>query len=337
MSELLPVTKDDRVVLVLGAGASISEMQNARANPLPPTDSNFLEVARECLPQQTNRLRRAFDTVWQGSEPYPMKVQRMEQLFASAYLRVQQTNGTSKEGIAVNDLYDKLVVLLRDTLYRTTNAPQSSQHIEVIQRILQYEPNSLDLISFNYDLLADRALRQLTEQGELNWSHKDGYGFKPANQPTPGATSAIKLYKLHRSMNWYIEMPGKRRQSAYDPSAPIYVPNPGTSKTAVPWQRRQRELGHGGKRIFPLIIPPVYEKGERITGKLGQIWSETLESLKTASVVIIWGYSLPITDYHAEYLFAQCARKARFRTMLINPDVSALSRLHYVTTHAWGR
>ena len=335
--ELSSITSADRVVLVLGAGASISEMLAKGSNPLPPTDANFLEIARECHPGQVRNLAKSFNVVWQGNEPYPMKIQRMEQLFASAYLRVQQTKGNSTEGIAANQLYDRLIVLLRDTLYSTTNAPHSTEHMEVVRAILRFSPSAFDVISFNYDLLADRALRELNDSGDLQWSHKDGYGFKPANQSAPSTKSNVKLLKLHGSMNWYIVLPGRKRESAYDPSAPIYVPNPGTSGTAVPWQRRQRKLGHRGKRIFPLIIPPVYEKGERIRGKFGQIWQSTLESLQQATLVIFWGYSLPITDYHAEYLFARCARKARFRTMIVNPDPAALSRVHYVSSHTWGR
>jgi len=337
MPEAAPITKDDGVVLVLGAGAIISDMMAAGSTPLPPTDGNFLTCAQECLPGAVRQLRSAFEKVWKGSEPYPMKIQRMEQLFASAYLRVQQTKGNSAEGIAANALYDKLVVLLRNTLYETTNDGQSSEHRRVMRAILDLKPQSLNVISFNYDLVVDRALRKLNEDGLLRWSHRDGYGFRPANQTVPPVRSDVKLLKLHGSMNWYIEMPGAKRESAYDPNAPIFVPNPGISKTAVAWQRRQRTLGHSDRRIFPLMIPPVYEKGERISGKLGQIWEQTLEVLREASVVIVWGYSLPITDYHAEYLFAQTARRARFRLMVVNPDVAALSRVHYVCGHTWGR
>ena len=82
-------------------------------------------------------------------------------------------------------------------------------------------------------------------------------------------------------MNWYIPIPGKTRRTAYNANAPIYVPNPPTNLKAVAWHRRQKLLGHKkDRRVFPLLIPPVFEKATQISGHLGEIWDSAQEKLK---------------------------------------------------------
>ena len=139
-------------------------------------------------------------------------------------------------------------------------------------------------------------------------------------------------------MNWYIPIPGKTRRTAYNANAPIYFPNPPTNLKAVAWHRRQKLLGHKkDRRVFPLLIPPVFEKATQISGHLGEIWDSAQEKLNNASVVLVWGYSLPPTDYHAEMLFAQGARRSQSRLLVANLDKVALGRVTEVCGHRWSR
>jgi NAD-dependent SIR2 family protein deacetylase len=331
------VSEHDKVVVVLGAGASISEMLTTEQHPLPPTDANFLEIARDCANAKYEEMEAAFHELWNGNEPWPLKYQKMEALFSSAYLRVQQSSGTSKEGRAARRLYDSLVEMLRDTLSDTTGKARPHQHLQFLSSIANRNPKSLQIVSFNYDVLADRALLEGARQGVWNWSHTDGYGFKPTNQPTPRAESDLKLLKLHGSMNWYIPTPGRTRANVYVKKTPVYVPNPASNPEAVAWQRRQHHHGHSNRPIFPLMVPPVFEKGNQIVGVLQNVWSQASKVLREASIVYVWGYSLPQTDYHAEVLFAQNARRARHHLVAINPDRTSLGRVTDVCGHTWNR
>lgn len=331
--------RGERVVLVLGAGATISEMSQPRAPAiLPPSDINFLATARRCRKSQVETLEEVFQRLWQGGEAYPLNHQRMEQLFASTFLKVAQTKATTILGRTARELYDELVLLLRDTLYETTRKALPGEHLGILRRIVAREPASLDIISFNYDCIADRAMRLGDQQDLWHWSHKDGYGFQPSNQSKPSIASTSLLLKLHGSMNWYIPIPRARRRTNYDAKAPIYVPNAPTRPDALAWHRRQRLMGHrADRRVFPLLIPPVFEKATQISGKLGSVWELAQEKLDRATSVIIWGYSLPATDYHAEMLFAQGARRARPRLLVANLDKSALGRVTEVCGHQWSR
>lgn len=331
------VTSADRVVVVLGAGASISEMAITNASPLPPTDRHFLAIAKECATAKYTKMEDAFDAVWNGDEPWPIQHQRMESLFSSAFLRVQQTSGTSKEGKNARALYDSLVEMLRDTLSDTTRNAIPVQHKEFLRTIAGCRPASLDIVSFNYDVLGDRGLLDGARENHWNWSHRDGYGFRPHTQSRPNTPSSYRLLKLHGSMNWYIPTPGRTRADVYAKNTPVYVPNPPTKPSTPAWQRRQHRLGHSNKAVFPLMVPPVFEKGHQIVGVLRDVWKQASEALSSATIVFVWGYSLPITDYHAEILFAQSARRAKFTLIAINPDREALGRVTDVCGHAWNR
>jgi hypothetical protein len=339
-SPFLPpyVTSEDRVVIVLGAGASISEMESMGSRDhLPPTDTNFLLRTKECVPSAYQKTKTAFDALWNGDEPRPLHHQRMEEVFSSAYLRVQQTSGRSREGIAARELYDTLVETLRYTLSRTTRCANPSQHVELFKLMLKPSPKSFDIVSFNYDVLADRALRRLAAKTEWRWNPHDGYGFRPHGQSEPRQRSQIRLLKLHGSMNWYIPTPKKRRANVYQKNTRVYVPTPASRLDAAAWQRMQRSLGHSSTSVFPLMVPPVFEKGTQIVGVLNKLWDETLRILSEATVVVVWGYSLPITDYHADVLFSRGARRAKNRLVVVNPDRTALSRVTDVCGHAWNR
>ncbi len=277
-----------------------------------------------------------FGEIWKQSAPYPMKYQRMEQLFASTYYEVLHSKGSSHSGQVRRRLMDELIWTLRDTLLLTTNLAVPEQHIRLLS-LLSKNSNKVSIVSFNYDVLCDRALRIGNDRKFWNWSHKDGYGFRPNNHPTPKTKSGIMLYKMHGSMNWYVSKPSWNRSAAYDPKAAIYLPKPASNRQAAAWQRRQFTLGRSRMKIYPLLVPPVYEKGQRIHDDISKMWTEAKRELQNATLVIVWGYSLPVTDYHSEILFAGAARQAHNRLMVINPSKDALSRVTCVAGHRWNR
>ena len=328
----------DRVVVVLGNGASISEVtaHDPKAQT-PPTDLNFLKVAYDIQRSEYRRLERLFLKVWKNGEPYPMKCQRMEQLFASSYLKVQETIGTSKEGKTAREYFDNLTVLLRNTLSKTTSNIHAMQHLQLFKYLAKANPQSIDIVSFNYDVLADRALVSGDKDNLWRWNYADGYGFKPLRKNYPRDRSTIKLLKMHGSMNWYIPIPGKGRQRVYKTNDPVYIPEPLAAANSPVWQRKQIRQGNRSQYVFPLIIPPVFEKRDLMNKRLQAVWETARDSMSKATLVIVWGYSMPLSDYHSEVLFAQCARKSKHKLVCINPDKEALSRVTCVSGHNWNR
>ena len=135
-------------------------------------------------------------------------------------------------------------------------------------------------ISFNYDLLLEEALSSL--------HIPFGYGFLPkavayASGLRQGAgndqNSAIKLLKLHGSINW--ALPGRR----------------GRKLTIFPEYADLRQ-----DNLIPTLIPPTWRKD--LSGNGAALWKEAVNALTTATRIVIIGFSMPDTDLHFKYLLA---------------------------------
>ena len=332
------LAQNERVVVVLGNGASISEMRATGDDVCPPTDLDFLKTAEKYQKPKYRSFVKKFDEIWGDAAPYPLEGQRMEQVFAITYLLKQQNRGRTAMARDASTLYERLVLLLRETLYSTTNLAEPMQHLELFRLLLSRDPASLDIVTFNYDVLADRALLQLSRSKELRWTRKDGYGFQPDGAKIPKAKSTCHLYKLHGSMNWYIPVGGKTKSTDFNPKAKIYIPSPAKGKKSAAWQNRQSCKGRDKeKKVFPLMVPPVFEKGLHIHGTLNTVWKSATDALSKADLVIVWGYSMPFTDYHSEISFAQAARTSKSRLIVVNPNHDALARITDVCGHRWSR
>lgn len=338
---------DDSVAIVLGAGATISDLTSHRASlnkkaasklVLPPSDANFLETAERVLPAKYRKFRKAYLEYFKDNEVYPLDKQRMEQVFASIFLETAMKKGNTKEGRAAIALYESLVVLLRESLSETTKIAKPSQLHRLLKAVKGLEPANIDVVSFNYDMLCERALLHGSKDRLWSWRPGDGYGFK-SNQPEPKDNkSDIKLHKLHGSMNWYIPIKGKKKTTEFDTKSNIYIPNPAPNINSPAWMKLQTCQGNDKKKkVFPLLVPPVFDKASRINGSLETVWSSAKSALYDADCVIFWGYSLPAADYHAELLFAQTARKKKYKCLVVNPDESALARVTRVAGHGWNR
>lgn len=341
LNKKFSLDSEDKVVLVLGAGASISEMSSAgiRSDRMPPSDKNFLEIAQKICRKDYGTIEQLFNKLWDYDRDFPIKYQRMEQLFANAYFNKSRFKGTTKEGRLAHKLYHKMVYMLRETVAETTKVmADPRQHMDILTKVLSFSPKSMSVISFNYDVLIDRALRRGNDANKWRWHHFDGYGFKPRTRSKkPNKLSEINLYKMHGSMNWYVPV-DREKSEAYKPGAEITIPIPAKRPGVPEWMKKQGLIGHDKRRhAFPLIIPPIFEKTSKINKTLTTIWKKAQKTLNEASTVIVWGYSMPQTDYHAEMMFNQAARKANFKLIVINPEPIDLSRVTSVCGHNWNR
>jgi len=105
------------------------------------------------------------------------------------------------------------------------------------------------------------------------------------------------LIKLHGSLNW---MTCKKCNKNYcyvlsGKVAADQVINPEDPKTLCPGCQKQME---------PIIIPPTNEL-------LDSLWAEASNSIKEANKIIIIGYSLPVTDFKAKWLFMKSVAMRR--------------------------
>lgn len=327
----------DHVVLVLGAGATRCEMGSPAPHRAPPLDGDFLQCAQAVSPGSFNQLSAAFSAYWGTAPPKPLKYHGMEELFAGAFLETRRWVGTTKRGKEATKVFDQMLACLRLTIQKTTSIAYPDKHYRFIHGLNPGAEGSLTVLSFNYDVLCDRALRWGGQNGDWSWDYRDGYGFRPDNASQPKQASGIHLLKPHGSLNWLVARK-KTRQAAIPEKELPYIPAPPSNPKAISWGRNQRIRGHQpGAFVFPSLIPPVFEKSTFLAKHYREIWEAADSALQKATLVVVWGYSMPPADFHAVRLFQRAARVARPRLIVINPDPNALGRVGGVLGHQWQR
>lgn len=144
--------------------------------------------------------------------------------------------------------------------------------------------NTNTIISFNYDLIVEDALKKL--------SIPYRYGIEPKES----TSEDIQLLKLHGSINWGLR----------------------TKSTSYEIYSTYSDLLDSG--LSPQIVPPTWRK--IFTGQLTKVWDNSLDALEKATRIIVIGFSMPETDSHFKYLMASGLQKnVSLREILfVNPD-----------------
>jgi len=172
------------------------------------------------------------------------------------------------------------------------------------------------IISFNYDCVADHALRT---RGAGKWSARYGYGFSrpdrveghalwSAEPAPPAENSSINLLKLHGSLNFF----------------PF-------GADVDPIRLRARLHRQTGNEVYE-IIPP--EQAKRIGDRpvFRDLWRRAERAIRLASTVVLIGFSFPPTDTHVDSFFrmALAANTKLQRLVIANPSQSDRHRIRSV-------
>lgn len=224
------------------------------------------------------------------------------------------------------------------------------------------------IISFNYDTLLEDSLerasgyapifrrpaegtpvsREMIDHSLYRWNRARAYGFKfdevtlqfaGPQIVVPGSEfyAGTSLYdapvlKLHGSLNWFrhtsIAMPSAHGQHA--------ARNPKENQILL----QHRPLGHrppeiDGWRSEPVVVPASNLK-ERFLGSspFREIWGQAHRELRSASEIVVIGYSFPQTDGAARDLFRDARRDLRCQKLVVvNPDPKACATAAEIIGH----
>lgn len=151
----------------------------------------------------------------------------------------------------------------------------------------------VNFISTNYDILIDNALMN-------GYAPKGGssidYGIDFSNFELDGNWSypsnrAVKLYKVHGSLNWL-----------YCPSCNTIKLTPGEKGVIkIKYDPSKATCRVCESVLTPIIIPPTFFK-EMTNVFVNQIWYRAEQDLRKSDHVIFCGYSFPDADLHIKYL-----------------------------------
>jgi len=162
------------------------------------------------------------------------------------------------------------------------------------------------IITFNYDLVIEESCRNLRIPV--------GYGFQVSRDKsaesiiTPTKNAKLQVLKLHGSVNWvnfrvYLSSSEEKARPAlgHEEDWELNTGHPGTRVYGDYSELRN-------KGFSPLLIPPTWRKdlgGDQYARiDFSCVWDAAVAALRTATNVIILGYSVPTTDLHFRYLLA---------------------------------
>ena len=168
------------------------------------------------------------------------------------------------------------------------------------------------VMSFNYDLVVERATRGIAESKSIKFGPWL-YGFEPRH----GARKLPLLLKLHGSSNWRLNT-----TDAQDSGKHFQV-------RTKEWKDFDNAPGY--TRIstrettaFPIFLP-FWDK--RIEHRPWvTLWREALKKLRSAENVIVWGYSMPPTDIKAYVLFTLGLSDRPLNLCIIDPKWESRER-----------
>ncbi|CCO07009.1 hypothetical protein [Desulforamulus hydrothermalis] len=199
--------------------------------------------------------------------------------------------------------YEEYLLLMALTFDKILYGKPCPYHHSIAQSL---KPGDT-VISFNYELLMDYALRHLVSSNS-KWYIKDGYGIncvslssahRRSSLPDPAAGSSnVKLLKLHGSLNWlYCPQCGQlyayEHRNAKGQSIIIH----GMANMI------QCTAAHCCHRLSRVIIPPTLMKNYQSIPFIPHLWRQARNALQQAKEIIVIGYSFPATDFRSNWLF----------------------------------
>jgi hypothetical protein len=188
------------------------------------------------------------------------------------------------------------------------NRPSDSVEHKQFWNAILGNADKLSVLTTNYDILIERALRHRAMQRPP--SPGCFYGGLPRPQQLKGAAQpfsawspasciemggSVPVYKLHGSLNWFLAEEG-----------------------LVLYQDMRAAFRNGGTAA---IVPPVPEKP--VPKWLRPIWCEAGVALRNSDVWIVCGYSAPSYDTEVIRLLTTGAGRRRLVVLLLSPDPDA--------------
>lgn len=343
-------TRTGKRVFVLGAGSSIGHLKGEY-----PGIANIFAFAKRLL-----------ITVDSTSARSP--VERYQRLYE--FIRENFGQSILDQSAAID--IEELLTFVEMTLERQEDGDllQVNKLIkEIIRAVLIEQPKKVEIedgeyhrfnamldesdtiISFNWDLLLDGVLSEQLNQWywmRENTEHKaltqyknfvDAFvvrkkdllsgvvhsGYNPEVQfPYAGKETSIPMYlKAHGSVDWFACSNSACRASTVlfmvdDPSEKYFC-----SECHEP--------------MMNILIPPVLNKRIYSFPAIRRIWNTAAKELTLAEEVVLWGYSLPPTDFYSKWLLRQARTGNLKRLTIINPAVVNNPRQGDRTKVALGR
>jgi hypothetical protein len=291
------------ITVLLGAGASRG-VKYAHLGEFPsPLDGDFFDLLQRLKPQ-TKDIEAVNFVLDQASRLPPDFRSSMERTFYTLHLRaylkrkLSGSDDESEEAKIIGSFAHATAALLR--------ASHGQLSCDYHKAIIEKLTGDNAVVSFNYDLVIERALRPFAVARRIPFGGHI-YGFENSSNKYQGIP---KVLKLHGSSNWQLSQDGFSTGDSWE------------EFDLRPWYLRYK----AGGTEFPIFLP-FWDK-DIARGPWLHLWRQAYQQLQHSEVIIVWGYSLPPTDVKARELFsiAVAGSGVGVKLCVIDPSVSARQR-----------
>jgi len=294
-----------KTVFILGAGAS----RQAKG----PLMADFLDKARDLLDSgQAGEAEESFKLVFRARSQLKavhtmaqLDIDNMESVFAAFEMaKILGCLGTiPPEEIEQLESAIRFLILrtleknIMFKLARDEVRPSEpyGRFVELINHVSKQKTNSASVITFNYDLALDYALKYY------------GIPFDYALSAIQTSEVSIPVLKLHGSLNWgYCDKCDKlsywnlsRRSS--EPCWRKITQN--EAQIAFSGVSRCCVICNETLNGEPRIVPPTWNKTQHYK-EIENVWQKAATELSEAENIFIIGYSWPENDFFFHYLYS---------------------------------
>lgn len=298
----LGIDKDLATVIVLGAGASRGSSCARSTGIAPPLDADFFAQAQRMpasslTPRDRDLLTFIREEFVHGDLP-------TLEVFFTQVSAVDRFHRQFNIRGRPSGRYGRHLEALRRLIPRVFDQALGGLDCLWHQRLAAALRAGDAVMSFNYDTLIDRALR---EAGGKRWNPQVGYGFTASGgmdlwnpPPSPGPTrkNPIKLLKPHGSLNWQIDEENRAVHlvDEYDPAT------------------------EGS------IVPPTWDKSDVTNWPWNEVWRSARSALGLARLLVVIGYSVPVTDQMSQALLRADVNNLA-AVVVVNPDRPSRRRI----------
>lgn len=310
-------------VIIVGAGASIDASKGKL-----PSATNFFERIRgnsELMSLlESPEIKTALSTLLPISLTDEASYKRLdklniEELFTLASLEAEM-DSTDRRLWHLTELIRKTIVTCSEGIDR------GGRYRKFVED--QIDANT-SVITFNWDILLDQAFDDYCPPGApmpnnfgLHWSFREIC--------TAEATTFTK------GIDWGLPLPKFEAKPAYlklhGSVDAVVCRNQNCRRHMQPFRVTQCTEDHFCsecyEKVAPFIVPPIQNKPIRQYHHIRRAWMLASKLIQQADEVMIWGYSLPVTDHWSKWLLghlwvpdARCQRLT-----LINPETMTVNR-----------
>lgn len=304
-------------VFIIGAGAS-----KGHTNGYFPVINEFFKVANKLniLSDGGKKIKPEYEDL----EKYIRKNFNLNILKKDINIEEVMTN--LEIDIEKNDSYELIILRNKiiNIIINTLNKLSEKPFYEDSEYNLFYKTinNNDTILTYNWDLLLDNVLGReivvpdFSKIGELEEKEKQQYKNMWENlmavrdlkwsTEIPYVNYQSKGYylKLHGSIDW--AYCSNRDCGSY------------SKVFAVNQLIEKHYCFECCSEVQYLIVPPVLNKDFRHIPFMKKVWNFARNEVKIAEEIVIWGYSLPPTDFYSKWLFRQVKEKLKI-VSIINP------------------